>query len=424
MKKNYEVSVLYSHETDEVLGIHDRIDGVNYFACPISNVRVPPANDGQGGTKNFLMVRPWERLTHTAKVHLRTHFNVYPRVVVWPLLTAYMLHRLRGLFYAFQREALRFEHGFDLIVANDLDTLPIGAYIKERNGGILIYDSHENWGCVRPDTPRLYELGVRLIERRYAGHADLVTTVSPLLVRHLEQNLRHQRVILLPNAAPWIPGDEPERAADRWYGMNDPFSAQVRALAQGRVVATFQGRVTLERGLREIVAAWAHVPENRAILIIRTPEIPNTELEAVIKVATANGTFRKTVFHLPSVSENELISAARSTDIGIIPYKPTFANHIMACPNKLSQYMQAGLAVFSNDIPYVRNIVEEAKCGAIYSTSEGPERIADSFTALCGDQSKLDQMKSNSIRYVREKYNWDAFYFRLEKEVERLSRSL
>ena len=423
LKRNYEVNVLYTQEDGEVLNTGEQIDGVRYHSWSDLIQRSTSPSDGPDVINKLSIRRVWLRSFLIAKDHLRTHFHNYPKLIIWPILTAYVVWRLHTLFRGIKNGAFRFKDRFDLIVANDLDTLPIGAYIKESNGGILIYDSHENWACVRPHTPRLYELAINFYEKKYANHADLITTVSPLLVKHLEQSLRREEVILLPNAAPWFPDDVPRTTSDGKYPAKDRFGAEMQALAQGRLVAIFQGRVTPERGLREIVKAWQYMPADGAILAIRTPSGPNPEMEAVVRMAKTNGTFQRTVFHLPSVSEDELIAAGRVADIGIIPYKPTFPNHIMACPNKLSQYMQAGLAIFSNDIPYVREIVEEAKCGVMYTTNEIPERIADKIIKLCRDQSRLDGMKTNALQFSREKFNWDRFYGDVEEKVNFLSRN-
>ena len=41
----------------------------------------------------------------------------------------------------------------------------------------------------------------------------------------------------------------------------------------------------------------------------------------------------------------------------IIPYEPDHVNNRFSCPNKLSQYLAAGLPVITNQLDFVREIV-------------------------------------------------------------------
>ena len=405
--------MLFTRSHDEKLESDRHIEDVKYHACPeVSRTYSISKTIGYSklGSKRKLYTRLINRL--------RPYLHLYPRIFIWLFLAASVL-KLHTSFVALRKGANRLEGVFDLIVANDLESVQAAIYIKRRHGGILVYDSHENWACVRPGTPRLYELAVNWYERRAARSVDLVTTVSPLLVEHLSRTLRHKDVMLLPNATP-VYGSEQQTAREDRSETEKRFEAQVRALARGRLVVTFQGGVAPERGLKEIALAWQFVPEDEAILVIRAPDGPNAELDAVIDIAKTRGAFGRSIFCLPSVKEEDLISAAMSADVGIIPYKPTFPNHVMACPNKLSQYMQAGLAILSNDIPYVRKIVEDAKCGVIYTNLDGPEEIAAKIMMLRKKKERLDRFKKNSKRYAQEQFNWDRFYMHVEERMRRM----
>ena len=324
----------------------------------------------------------------------------------------------RVYFSVLKKEADQLEGNYDLIVASDLDALRVGVYVKSKWGGVLVFDSHENWSRNRPGSNWLHEYIMNIYQRRYVRPVDLVTTVSPLLVSHLSRTLRCNNVTLLPNAAPMRSDREGELATDHEERQAE-FEAQLRALADGRLIVVFQGRVAPERGLREIVSAWKYIPEGEAILVMRAPDHPSTELKTVLGIAERSGTLGESVFLLPSVSEDNLIVAASAGDVGIIPYRPTFPNHVMACPNKLSQYMQAGLAIFSNDIPYVREIVEAAECGVIYGDEESPQEVAERIVLLQRDRTRLDELKVNARKYAHETFHWEMFYQQYAKDVDR-----
>jgi glycosyltransferase involved in cell wall biosynthesis len=304
---------------------------------------------------------------------------------------------------------------YDLIVANDLETLAAAVRYKKRNGGTVVYDAHENWGYVRPRTPAWYGRIVQWHERRLARYAAVVTTVSPLLVEHLRISLGHNKVMLLPNAGP-VP--RPALVAD--LTREEKYRAELEQVSEGRMIFLFQGGIAPQRGLAELVAAWAYVPADMAVLVIRAPTAESRESQRVLRMCDEMGLLGKSVFRLSSLPEEDLIVAAMGADVGVIPYRPVFANHIMCCPNKLSQYMQAGLAILANDIPYVRSIVETAECGMVYSDERGPANTALQVMAMCSDREQTKRLGENGKQFVATSYNWTSFYSGVREEVRRV----
>ena len=82
------------------------------------------------------------------------------------------------------------------------------------------------------------------------------------------------------------------------------------------------------------------------------------------------GLLNKSIYFLDAVREDELVAAAAEADVGIVPYLPIAINERLACPNKLSQYLHAGLMVITNDLPYVKSVLEEAEAGLSYSSAD------------------------------------------------------
>ena len=68
-----------------------------------------------------------------------------------------------------------------------------------------------------------------------------------------------------------------------------------------------------------------------------------------IRLAESLGLKDVGVFFPPPVRETSLIAAAAAADVGVIPYMPTIINFRYCCPNKLSQYMQAGLPIMAGN---------------------------------------------------------------------------
>jgi glycosyltransferase involved in cell wall biosynthesis len=282
----------------------------------------------------------------------------------------------------------------DVIHCNDLDTLLIGVLAKSKYKSRVIYDAHEFWPvadslCTWVDTA-FFTLLERLIIRK----ADAVVTVNPLLAREICRAYGLKRVYSVPNVEPWV--------ADRPIV---PESAMAQ-LAAGRVKFLFQGRFTIARGIEELIRAWVEIDSRKAALFLRGPD--NQWRKQALELAAQLGVLGKSVYFLDAVNENQLVSAAAEADVGLIPYLPLALNERLCCPNKLSQYLHAGLMVVTNDLPYVRSVLEEASAGMHYHSSD-LSTLVDVVHQIAADREMLRRCKENAQRFAHDHFNWQTY---------------
>ena len=195
-----------------------------------------------------------------------------------------------------------------------------------------------------------------LLERLLIRRVDAVVSVNPMLSEAIRSAYGLDHVHSVPNVEPWV--EHRER----------PAASPLADLAKGRVKFLFQGRFSPARGIEEIITAWRDVDGTRAALFLRGPD--NAWKAQAIKLAAGLGLLNKSVFFLDAVGEDDLVMAAAEADVGIIPYLPTAINERLSCPNKLSQYLHAGLMIIANELPYVRSVVEQADVGLIYDSAD------------------------------------------------------
>jgi glycosyltransferase involved in cell wall biosynthesis len=119
----------------------------------------------------------------------------------------------------------------------------------------------------------------------------------------------------------------------------------------------------------------------------------------------------------------DLVKAASTADIGVIPYIPTCQNLFFCLPNKMFEYMMAGLAIVSTDLPEVRKIVLDHDLGVIFHHPEDPRSIAQAINELLKDETRLKEMKRNALQAAKAFYNWESESLKLLKAYESLAHT-
>jgi glycosyltransferase involved in cell wall biosynthesis len=89
---------------------------------------------------------------------------------------------------------------------------------------------------------------------------------------------------------------------------------------------------------------------------------------------------------------------------GIVTFLPA-PNHINSQPNKMFEYMSAGLPVIASNFLLWREIIEGNQCG-ICVDPRNPKAIGDAMQYLVDNPQKAEQMGKNGRKAVEQKYNW------------------
>lgn len=104
------------------------------------------------------------------------------------------------------------------------------------------------------------------------------------------------------------------------------------------------------------------------------------------------------------VNREELSAIMTSSLAGMLPLLPR-PNHYNAMPNKMFEYMAAGIPVIASDFPYWREIVEGGNCGICIDPTN-PEEIARAINYLIDNPVLAGKMGENGRRAVLSRFNW------------------
>lgn len=268
--------------------------------------------------------------------------------------------------------------------AHDLDTLQAAAEAARASGARLVYDAHELWTEQHYFASHEEIEAWQALESRLAPLADRVLTVNESIARELERRYGLKGVVPLLNCPRLVTPGKDRRG-------------RLRDFSDGRPVALFQGGYMADRGLEELVVAASL--QDRVVVALRGS---GEREEALRELAARHG---DRVLFLPPVPASEMVEGSAEADIGMIPYLPTCLNNYLCTPNKLFEYMMAGVAVAGADVPELRRFIGEGDLGSLFDP-RSPRDIARALVEL-SEPGRLAGCAARARRAAEERYHWE-----------------
>jgi glycosyltransferase involved in cell wall biosynthesis len=271
----------------------------------------------------------------------------------------------------------------DALHAHDLNTLPVAAALARRLRLPLTYDAHELY----PEISTLSEREAatwRWLERRLARRADHVLTVCDSIAAELERRygVRRPTVLLNCPAAPGANGRPPGGRG----GKREP-------------IVIYQGGFAPNRGLQTLVRS-AHELEQGSIVLMGWGRLEE-ELRDLI---AREGLGERVTIAAPVRPEEVIAHAARAT-VGVIPYEPIGLNNTYTTPNKLFDYMAAGLPIAASRLPELYRFVEQDEIGLTFTPGD-PAALAAVLNEILADPTRYSRM-SERAREAARRYTWE-----------------
>ena len=276
---------------------------------------------------------------------------------------------------------------FDILHSNDLDTLPanyLASRIKRRP---MVYDSHEYFTEVpglagRPAVKKIWEF----IERKILPDIQHIITVNDSIAGiYRKKYSRHIHVIR----------NLPEKIT-----INTTPSPSRYGLPEDKKLVIMQGRgINRDRGAEEAILAMQYI-ENAVLVIAGDGDIVD-ELKGLVR---HEGPGEK-IYFIPPVPYEELMQLTSICHCGLSLDKDTSLNYRYSLPNKLFDYIMAGIPVLASSLPEVRKIVEHYGTGLV-ATEVSPLHIAEKLKIILFDIPK-DNWKEKLLK-ASEELNWET----------------
>lgn len=286
----------------------------------------------------------------------------------------YFEYNLHLLFFLLRTEV-------DVLVANDLDTLAANFLVSRIKRKPLVYDSHEYFTEVPELIGRPVVRGFwKWLEKQLVPKVDAAYTVCDSIAGVYSDLYKvHFRVVR----------NLPVKSEVR------NISSKIPASPGDPKIILYQGALNMGRGIEAAIRAMQFV--NGAELWLAG----EGDLTDQLKQLVDDLQFEGKVKFLGRLPIAELIKVTRQADLGISLEEDLGLNYRYALPNKLFDYIQAGVPVLVSNLPEMRRIVEQYDIGAIAETHQRKD-LAQKITSVLFDTKKNMLWKENLKRAAKE----------------------
>ncbi len=273
---------------------------------------------------------------------------------------------------------------FDFVHCNDLEALPIGLLIKLFGSDVkVIYDCHE----YQAETNDLDKFSKRMkgfLEWLLIRYVDDVIVVSESIAGEYIRlyNIRNPYLVL--NCPTYY--EQPKRNLFR----------EKLDVRSDQTIFLYQGGLSKGRGIELLLDAFSDLDTDKSVLVC----MGYGPLEGLIQEKAQQ---QNTVFFHPAVTPEVLLNYTSSADYGILFYEDTCLNHRYCSPNKMFEYLMAGLPVLTSNLFEMKRLVETEGVGIVAeeNTVEGFRKALKA--SLNQDYAAIQK----NVFSARKKYCWE-----------------
>ena len=268
----------------------------------------------------------------------------------------------------------------DVVTLHSLETMAAGYVLKKIYGARIVYAPHE----LETESNSLSGFRKTMsqwIESFFIRFADQVIVVNQSILDWYQKRYNLEQLSFvrnIPDIAQTTPPERPVHLKSK-IGLND-----------SSLLFIYQGALTHGRGIEVLLNAFERVAADRHIVFLGYGE-----MASLIKEAAKN---YPNIHYHPAVPPSELSYYTKGADIGISLIEATCLSYYLSLPNKLFEYLYAGLPVIVSDFPEMKRLVDSENLGwCISAEGSGLSQFISKIT-----REDLELKKRNVEGFIAE----------------------
>jgi glycosyltransferase involved in cell wall biosynthesis len=284
----------------------------------------------------------------------------------------------------------------DVYHAVDLDVLSGAYWAAKKTGGTLIYEARELYSELEPLEGRGSLKAIwRGLERRLIGKAYRVITINDSIADELCRRYGIEKPAIIRNVASSKINPKP-------LDLHDSFN-----IPEDNRIILYQGVLRKGQGLLYQLEIMKYLNEVTLLFLGAGP------IEKEIREISEEFGIEDRVILAGRVPPDELINYTASADAGLLLMEDSALNNRLALPQKLFQYLVAGIPQIVSPMPEISRFVTEDDTGIVVPLKNPPE-AAERISRFLNDPKRYDSVRKNCRRSAIEN-NWEKESAKLVK---------
>ena len=286
----------------------------------------------------------------------------------------------------------------DIYFAEDIYTLPITYFFAKFKKGKVFYNSREIYAHLAGLRNKNYmQTIISKIENKFIRKVDLVLVTGEMDAQFLRESYGIDNFLTLRNL--------PKYQID----TNVVNLREKLNIKENSRIILYQGVILEGRGILKIIDILESFPDLHFV-VVGDGEFK----DKFLAMAKAKKYFDRIHF-IGAVNHSELLSYTAGADIGVALIENISISYYYALPNKLFEYIMAGVPVLVSNLPQMKHIVYEFNVGKVVDPENHGE-IIEALKEMINDHDKLISYKAN-CRKASLELNWDKEFESLIKYI-------
>ena len=271
-----------------------------------------------------------------------------------------------------------------VISCHSLALLPLSVRLKRALKCPLVYEPHEL------ETRTMVSTGLRRIvsetyEKFLIRNCDGIIVVSESIANWYKNNYCIQRPEVVRNIPEIYPNTkgQPERSLREKFGVPDD-----------ELIFIYQGYLEPGRRVEQYLRVFSELGRPFNVVFMGRGSL-------VEKITEASKGYQNIFYHR-AVLPQEILLVTRGADVGLCGVENRCLSYYFSLPNKLFEFLAAGIPCLAPSFPDIRSFVDEFDCGWIHEESD-----ADLKLKLCSiNEGDIRDKSMNSVR-SKNKVSWE-----------------
>ncbi len=271
------------------------------------------------------------------------------------------------------------------IHCHSVSSLPAGVLARFLTRRPMVYDARE----LETESNGLRgvkQTFVRMVERSLIRFCDAVLCVSDSIADWYAREYRIPRPFVVRNISDADAGSPTPKT--------DVLRQRLRIPAS-EPIFIYSGALTVGRRVEQMIRVFKAVGLDRHLVFMGFGP-----LESLVKEASEHC---PNIHFLPAVAPSEVVGYAAGADVGIVGVENNCLSYHLSLPNKLFEYLMAGIPFLAPDYPEMRRMVESHQCGWVVGEQEN-----DWKSAILGLDARQMEEKAALVEVARKSFSWQT----------------